>query len=199
MPGQGLVITSQPPWPAGTGLPVESTIAGTMPGSGLVQLPGLVAMAPGSGLIMMPPVSVCHQVSTIGQRLAADLAVIPHPGFGIDPLAHGAQQPQARQIVLVDPVVAPLDERADGGRGGVENRDAVLLDDLPEAAFVGPVRRPFVHHHRGAGRQRAVDDVAVPGDPAAIGRTPKDVFIAMVEDPLERFLGEQVVAGRGVA
>ena len=47
---------------------VESTIAGTMPGSGLVQLPGLVAMAPGSGLIMMPPVSVCHQVSTIGQR-----------------------------------------------------------------------------------------------------------------------------------
>ena len=39
-----------------------------MPGSGLVQLPGLVAMAPGSGLIMMPPVSVCHHVSTIGQR-----------------------------------------------------------------------------------------------------------------------------------
>ena len=26
------------------------------------------AMAPGSGVIMMPPVSVCHQVSTIGQR-----------------------------------------------------------------------------------------------------------------------------------
>ena len=39
-----------------------------MPGSGLVQLPGLVGVAPGSGLIMMPPVSVCHQVSTIGQR-----------------------------------------------------------------------------------------------------------------------------------
>ena len=48
--------------------PLSSTIAGTMPGSGLVQLPGLVAIAPGSGDIMMPPVSVCHQVSTIGQR-----------------------------------------------------------------------------------------------------------------------------------
>ncbi len=46
----------------------ESTIAGTTPGSGFVQLPGLVAMAPGNGLIMIPPVSVCHQVSTIGQR-----------------------------------------------------------------------------------------------------------------------------------
>ena len=30
--------------------------------------PGLVSVMPGSGLIMMWPVSVCHQVSTIGQR-----------------------------------------------------------------------------------------------------------------------------------
>ena len=39
-----------------------------MPGSGSVQEPGLVGVAPGSGEIMWPPVSVCHQVSTIGQR-----------------------------------------------------------------------------------------------------------------------------------
>ena len=39
-----------------------------MPGSGKVALPGLRVVAPGSGLIMMAPVSVCHQVSTIGQR-----------------------------------------------------------------------------------------------------------------------------------
>ena len=30
--------------------------------------PGLVSVIPGSGVIMMGPVSVCHQVSTIGQR-----------------------------------------------------------------------------------------------------------------------------------
>ena len=30
--------------------------------------PGLVATTPGSGEIMWPPVSVCHHVSTIGQR-----------------------------------------------------------------------------------------------------------------------------------
>jgi hypothetical protein len=29
---------------------------------------GLQVVAPGSGVIRMPPVSVCHQVSTIGQR-----------------------------------------------------------------------------------------------------------------------------------
>ena len=39
-----------------------------MPGSGSVQEPGLVAVTPGTGEIMMAPVSVCHQVSTIGQR-----------------------------------------------------------------------------------------------------------------------------------
>ena len=30
--------------------------------------PGLAGTTPGSGEIMMLPVSVCHQVSTIGQR-----------------------------------------------------------------------------------------------------------------------------------
>jgi hypothetical protein len=39
-----------------------------MPGEGRVAEPGFVAIAPGSGAIMMPPVSVCHHVSTIGQR-----------------------------------------------------------------------------------------------------------------------------------
>src|SRR5947207_13549448 len=38
-----------------------------MPGSAAIAEPGLVDVTPGSGLIMMAPVSVCHQVSTIGQ------------------------------------------------------------------------------------------------------------------------------------
>ena len=39
-----------------------------MPGSAWVAEPGLVSVCPGSGEIMIWPVSVCHQVSTIGQR-----------------------------------------------------------------------------------------------------------------------------------
>src|SRR5579864_2926986 len=58
-----------PPDPSGTGLPSIVTISGTTPGIGRVADPGLVAIAPGIGEIMMCPVSVCHQVSTIGQRL----------------------------------------------------------------------------------------------------------------------------------
>ncbi|OXR39613.1 hypothetical protein B7C42_08319 [Nocardia cerradoensis] len=37
-----------------------------MPGSGAMAAPGLAGVMPGSGEIMMAPVSVCHQVSTMG-------------------------------------------------------------------------------------------------------------------------------------
>src|SRR5579862_415734 len=67
--GQGLRMTRYPPEPSGTGLPSIVTISGATPKNGLVAEPGLVAIAPGMGVIMMEPVSVCHQVSTIGQRL----------------------------------------------------------------------------------------------------------------------------------
>ena len=39
-----------------------------MPKNGSVAVPGLQGVAPGSGEIRIAPVSVCHQVSTIGQR-----------------------------------------------------------------------------------------------------------------------------------
>jgi hypothetical protein len=41
---------------------------GLTPKKGQRRRAGLQRVAPGSGVIMMPPVSVCHQVSTIGQR-----------------------------------------------------------------------------------------------------------------------------------
>ena len=37
-----------------------------MPGSGRIAEPGLQSVTPGSGEIIAAPVSVCHQVSTIG-------------------------------------------------------------------------------------------------------------------------------------
>src|SRR3954451_4269926 len=39
-----------------------------MAGSGKVADPGFSVVTPGSGEIMMAPVSVCHHVSTTGQR-----------------------------------------------------------------------------------------------------------------------------------
>src|SRR5580692_8369343 len=68
MEGHGLRITRYPPDPAGTGLPSRVTTSTLIPGSGRVQEPGFVEVAPGIGLIIMAPVSVCHQVSTMGHR-----------------------------------------------------------------------------------------------------------------------------------
>src|SRR5665213_566662 len=68
MAGHGFRITRYPPEPAGTGSPSRVTTSTLMPGSGRVQEPGFVGVAPGKGLIMIAPVSVCHHVSTIGQR-----------------------------------------------------------------------------------------------------------------------------------
>src|SRR3954466_3506107 len=66
--GHGRRIINFPPTLAGTSFPSASTTAGSTPKKGKVALPGLVGIAPGNGVIMIAPVSVCHQVSTIGQR-----------------------------------------------------------------------------------------------------------------------------------
>src|SRR6266446_503716 len=68
MAGHGWRITKYPPDPNGTGLPSMLTISGATPKNGRVAEPGLEATAPGIGEIMIAPVSVCHHVSTIGQR-----------------------------------------------------------------------------------------------------------------------------------
>jgi hypothetical protein len=64
--GQGFMIASLPPELRGTSLPCSSTTLATMPKNGLVAEPGVQAVTPGNGAIMMAPVSVCHQVSTMG-------------------------------------------------------------------------------------------------------------------------------------
>jgi hypothetical protein len=66
--GHGRFTTKMPPCPFATSAPASSTMAVMMPGSGSVQEPGTIGVAPGSGEIMCPPVSVCQNVSTIGQR-----------------------------------------------------------------------------------------------------------------------------------
>ena len=46
--------------------PFSFSITGCIPYKGSVAEPGLRSVTPGNGEIRMPPVSVCHQVSSIG-------------------------------------------------------------------------------------------------------------------------------------
>nr|BFE77193.1 hypothetical protein GCM10020092_104940 [Actinoplanes digitatis] len=65
--GHGSRSTRNPPPPFGTDSASSLTTSAEMPGSGVIAEPGLDAVTPGSGEIIMAPVSVCHQVSTMGQ------------------------------------------------------------------------------------------------------------------------------------
>ena len=65
--GHGRVIASSPP-PTGIGFAAVSSSSTEKPGKGTVALPGLVSVTPGSGEMAIAPVSVCHHVSTMGQR-----------------------------------------------------------------------------------------------------------------------------------
>ena len=69
-PGQESLITKLPSTAPSSSLPSASTIAGCTPKNGRVAEPGFKSVAPGNGVIMKPPVSVCHHVSTTGQRLS---------------------------------------------------------------------------------------------------------------------------------
>ena len=48
--------------------PLSFRRAGSIPRKGFVALPGFIEVNPATGVIIMAPVSVCHQVSTIGQE-----------------------------------------------------------------------------------------------------------------------------------
>ena len=107
---------------------------------------------------MIAPVSVCHHVSTIGQRSPP---IVWWYHIHASGLIGSPTEPSRRRrdrSCFAGHSVAPVHERADGGRRGVEDRDAVALDDLPEAILLRPVGRALVHHARSrrwrAGRRR---------------------------------------------
>ena len=68
---------------------------------------------------------------------AADVLVVPHPRLGVDGLAHAAEQAELGEVVRLGLLGAPLHEGADGGGGGVQDRDAVALGDVPQAVRPG--------------------------------------------------------------
>ncbi len=168
------------------------------PGRGSVPEPGLSGNGAGHGSdhdgagFGLPP------GIDDGTTLLADHLVIPFPGRGIDGLADGAEKAQARHIVRIGPLIALADEGAYGGGGGIEDVDAVFFDEAPEAVGLGEIGRAFVHHSGGAGGERAVQNIAVSGDPADIGGAPVGVFLVQVEDPLHGHVGLQEISGGGV-
>ena len=116
----------------------------------------------------------------------ADMHVIPVPRLGVDRFPHRAQQFQTGKIVLFHPVRPLRHQRANGRGGGVELRHLMLGANLPEPPGIGECGHTFKHHGGGAIRQRAVNDIAVPGHPAHIGGAPEHIAIMVIKADLMR-------------
>ena len=143
------------------------------------------------------PVSVCHHVSTIGQRPPPMCSRYQIQASG---LIGSPTEPSNRSELrscFSACSRAPLHVRADRGRRRVEDVDLVSLDDRPPAVAVGIVGHALVEHAGGRVRERPVDDVAVAGHPADVGRAPVHRVGLDVEDVVvrRRDAGE-VAAGR---
>ncbi len=119
-----------------------------------------------------------------GAAVLADYLVIPVPGLRVDWLAHRAQQADGLARGLGHRVVALAHQRADGGRSRVVYVDLVLVADFPVPRGVRVVRHALEDQGRRAVGQRAINDIAVAGNPAAVRRAPVDVAVVIVEDVL---------------
>ena len=100
--------------------------------------------------------------------------------------------------MLIRHLTTVLHEGPDRRRSGVEDRDAVLLNQLPERTRLRGSWGSLVHDGGRTIRQGSVDDVAVSGDPAHVSGAPVDVILTNIEDPLEGEVGPEVVAGCAV-
>ena len=74
----------------------------------------------------------------------------------------------------------------------------MAIDDSPEAVGLRKIRRAFIHQAGGTVLQRAINNVAVSGDPANVGSTPISVFFVEIEHPFGRDVGTDGISASGV-
>ena len=114
--------------------------------------------------------------------LVTDLLPVPLPGFRVNRFADRAKNAQRGAVCAFDSFVAFRHQGANSRRGGIENADLMLIDDLAHARRRRPVRHPFEHQGGGAAGQWAVQQIAMAGDPAHVGGAPINIARMVVEN-----------------
>ena len=123
--------------------------------------------------------------------------VVPLPDLRVDRFADRPENAQRTAVVRLDPLIAFARDRSQRRGRRVEEGHAEVVHHLPVAAGIGIRRHRLEHHARRPVGERAVDDVAVPGDPADVRGAEVDVVVVVVEDQPVRHRGvQQVAAGR---
>src|ERR1700730_12486124 len=74
----------------------------------------------------------------------------------------------------------------------------MLVDDLPESAYVGVVRNALEHERCRTVGKRAIYDVAVSRDPPDIRRRPVNIIFAQIKHDLVRECGIHEITAAGM-
>ena len=119
------------------------------------------------------------------------MCAIPDPCFGINRFADRSQEAKTREIVSLWVLFSPFHERSDRSRSGIENRDAILLNDSPPPISPPSIRRPLVHHTRHAVREGPIDNVTVTRDPPNVCSRPTHICFGL-------YVKDQSMSCRGV-
>ena len=128
----------------------------------------------------------------------ANHGVIPVPCLGIDRLTDRAEQAQRFAAGRFNRRVAFADQGADRRRRGIEYIYLVLVADLPETGKIRVVRHAFKDQRGRTIGERAIDDIAVAGDPADIGGAPVHIPVVIIEHVLMGHRRVDHVAAGGV-
>ena len=139
--------------------PVDPVQRPRCPEKATVAEPGFVVMAPGRGVIMIAPVSVCHQVSTIGQRpppMCSWYHVQASGLIGSPTVPSSRSLDRSLRAGQFEPHF--MKARIAVGRG-VQDRHPYFSHSSQKRPLSGQSGRALVHHLRRSRSQRAVDDV----------------------------------------
>src|SRR5208337_2760394 len=109
----------------------------------------------------------------------------PHPCFRIDRFPNAPEHSQRREVVFCNPFFAVLHKCPYSSWCGVKDIHAVLVANIPESSWIGVCRNAFEHKARCSVAQRPVDNITMPGNPADISGAEMDVFLMVIEYPLE--------------
>ena len=132
-----------------------------------------------------------------GATLFAHDMVVPLPRLRIDRLANSTQQAQALARRSFDRIISFAHQGANRGRRCITDIDLVLVADFPESRCRRVVGYALEHQRDRAVRQRTVDNVAMPGDPADVSRAPVYIAGPIVEHVLVSHCSvNEIAAGR---
>ena len=125
---------------------------------------------------------------------AADYFIVPLPRRRVYRLSDGTEHSKCREVILLGLILTCFVQQPDRSGCSIELCDLMLLYHTPCTSGIRIGRYTLKHHRSRPCRKRSIDDIGMPGDPADIRRTPVDISLSDIKDPLHRHLCPEDVA-----